>query len=77
MDAPHLRHVTLSKASRYSPGQFFDVRRVEVKCCGEWLHCGSFTNTCQCGADYNMSGQRLAPRAQWGEETGEHPLDCV
>lgn len=29
------------------------------------------TNTCECGADYNMSGQRLADRGQWGEETGE------
>lgn len=30
------------------------------------------TNTCdRCGVDYNMSGQRLAPREQWGEETGE------
>jgi hypothetical protein len=44
----------------------------EVFCCGEWLVCGGFTNTCdRCGADYNMSGQWLADRSQWGEETGE------
>jgi hypothetical protein len=24
-----------------------------------------------CGTEYNGSGQRLAPREQWGEETGE------
>jgi hypothetical protein len=29
------------------------------------------TNSCNCGLDYNMSGQQLAPREQWGEETGE------
>jgi hypothetical protein len=36
-----------------------------------------FTNTCDCGADYNMSGQRLADRAQWGEETGETASDIL
>lgn len=43
------------------------------KChCGEEISLGNFTNTCdKCGADYNSSGQRLAPREQWGEETGE------
>jgi hypothetical protein len=35
------------------------------------------TNTCDCGADYNMSGARLADRSQWGQETGEHPVDVV
>lgn len=30
-----------------------------------------------CHAEYNSSGQRLAPRAQWGEETGEHPADVA
>ena len=46
--------------------------RKAVTCdCGETVTCSGFTNTCTCGADYNMSGQLLAPRAQWGEETGE------
>lgn len=45
---------------------------VDVKCCGEWLRCDGFTNTCHvCETDYNGSGQQLAPRSQWGEETGE------
>lgn len=26
---------------------------------------------CDCGTEYNGSGQRLAPRQFWGEETGE------
>jgi hypothetical protein len=36
-----------------------------------------FTNTCECGADYNMSGDLLAPRDQWGEETGESVADIL
>ena len=49
----------------------------ELKCCGEWLSLGSFTNTCpHCGADYNGSGQSLASRHFWGEETGESWFDC-
>jgi hypothetical protein len=50
---------------------------------GECVHCkrhvtlGSFTNTCLCGADYNMSGQLLAHRSQWGEETGETADDIL
>lgn len=31
---------------------------------------------CSCGREYNSSGQLLAPREQWGEETGEHPSEC-
>ncbi len=47
------------------------------KCsCGREVVLANFTNTCECGADYNSSGQRLACRSQWGEETGEHWTDC-
>jgi hypothetical protein len=49
-----------------------------VHCCGEPLECSGFTNTCPtCGADYNWTGQRLAPRSQWGEETGESLADIM
>lgn len=52
--------------------------RTEVKCaCGRWVLCAGFTNTCECEADYNMSGTRLAPRSQWGEETGETASDII
>ncbi len=52
--------------------------RLELKCCGQWLLCAGFTNTCEhCGTDYNMSGQALAPRYQWGEETGESLADIL
>lgn len=45
--------------------------------CGAHIQLRGFTNGCQCGADYNSGGQRLGPREQWGEETGEHPLDIL
>lgn len=49
-----------------------------IRCsCGREVVCQGFTNTCDCGADYNWSGSRLAPREQWGEETGEHPTDIA
>ena len=47
-----------------------------VRCGGEVVLHG-FTNTCECClgfgyiTDYSMSGQLLAPRSQWGEETNE------
>jgi hypothetical protein len=55
-----------------------DIRHCAV---GECNHCNGyialqgFTNTCDCGAEYNSAGQELAPRECWGEETGEHPAD--
>ena len=45
--------------------------------CGRKVWLERFTNTCDCGADFNMSGQRLAPREQWGEETGETWQDII
>lgn len=44
--------------------------------CGAHVELGGFTNTCErCGTDYNWCGQELAPREQWGEETGEALCD--
>lgn len=50
-------------------------------------HCGHYFTTgwnpgadfdCpRCGSEFNSGGQRLAPRSQWGEETGEHPADIA
>jgi len=39
--------------------------------CGRLVDLYGFTNTCDCGRDYNMDGSLLAPREQWGDETGE------
>lgn len=49
------------------------------KCkCGHTVVCSSFTNTCRaCGRDYNRAGQLLAPRDQWGDETGETANDVL
>lgn len=56
----------------------FERGTVEVLCCGAWLMCDGFTNTCsQCGQDYNFAGQSLAPRECWGEETGECVADLL
>jgi hypothetical protein len=49
----------------------------ECEDCGEEVQLAGFTNTCDCGVDYNMSGQRLADRSQWGEETGESVSDIL
>jgi hypothetical protein len=43
--------------------------------CGVELSLDRFTNTCECGRDYNTAGQELVPREQWGEETGETYTD--
>lgn len=45
--------------------------------CGAEVVLSGFTNTCDCGCDYNMSGQMLAPRECWGEETGESLSDIL
>lgn len=45
--------------------------------CGREVTLCSFTNACDCGRDYNSSGSLLAPRAQWGEETGESLGDIL
>ena len=46
--------------------------------CGAEVELGGFTNTCErCHADYNSSGQRLAPREDWGDETGESLPDIL
>ncbi len=49
-----------------------------VKCgCGMEVLCVGFTNTCiGCDTDYNFNGDMLAPREQWGEETGESWWEC-
>lgn len=45
--------------------------------CGDEIELYGFTNPCSCGRDYNIGGQALAPREQWGEETGESLGDIL
>lgn len=49
------------------------------KCgCGRRVELDGFTNTCGgCETDYDSNGQQLAPRSQWGEETGETAADIL
>ena len=64
--------------SRLQPGATYKRRVLIGTCCRTSFELRNFTNTCpDCGTDFNSAGQRLAPRAQWGEETGEHPSECV
>jgi hypothetical protein len=50
--------------------------RVGLCNCGEEVVLSSNTNyCCACGAMYNMMGQWLTSKKNWGEETGEHPAD--
>ena len=63
-------------------GESYVTRRSEPaigKCehCSAHVELDGFTNTCRCGADYNMSGQLLGPREFWGEETGESLADIL
>jgi hypothetical protein len=70
------RRVPEQRPSRY--GGTYTAHVMMVKCCGVEFECSANTNTCQhCGADYNGFGQGLAPRHLWGEETGEHPSECI
>jgi hypothetical protein len=47
-------------------------------CCGLGLYLDLYTNTCPaCGTDYDSAGHELAPREQWGEETGESVADIL
>ncbi len=53
--------------------EHFYFEPAECRCsCGSVvvLH-SSWANDCHCGREFNGSGQELADRSQWGEETGE------
>jgi hypothetical protein len=61
---------------RYASEAAYDnnERPVGIKCdCGCLLSWSpGYDETCdRCGTEYNSSGTQLAPRHQWGEETGE------
>jgi hypothetical protein len=67
--------------ARYEHAWDDSMRRASaiLQCdCGQEIQLSRFTNTCDCcGADYSMDGARLAPRSQWGEETGERASDVL
>lgn len=50
----------------------------EGRCtCGRLVTLDRGDTSCECGRDYNSAGQELAPRSQWGEETGESYADIT
>lgn len=58
-------------------GHYFEPAVGECVVCKRHVTLSGFTNTCDCGADYNSSGQHLAPREQWGDDTGESVADIL
>ena len=78
------QNLVAGKEEGYKAGEITSsVHRHVEPAVGLCNHCNKevplhgFTNTCECGTDYNMSGQELAPREQWGEETGESLSDIL
>ncbi len=53
--------------------ELIEAQVIECNRCGSEIALwSSWANACdRCGVEYNGSGQELAPRSQWGEETGE------
>lgn len=90
VDEPSMNPSSLANYRNCIDGTF-DVRRTGftsqehswiepaegICCCGRTVVLDGFTCPCECGRDYNSSGQLLAPRSQWGEETGEHLVDIL
>lgn len=71
-------HAVIDKGVRRFEHSYWGPAEGECNCCGETVVLHGFTNTCErCDTDYNMSGQQLAPRSQWGEETGESVSDIL
>ena len=55
-----------------TPRNFEEGTPAILECdCGEEIPLYGFTNTCECGTDFSRSGEKLAPRSQWGWDTGE------
>lgn len=61
---------------RYDTGyneRGLEVQAPVVKCgCGQEVACDCFTNTCECGQEFNFAGQALRPRDQWEENEEEY-----
>ncbi len=52
--------------------ELIEAQIIECECKAQIQLWDSWANGCdQCGREYNGSGQELAPREFWGEETGE------
>src|SRR5271168_4077152 len=68
----------INKGVEAYPNHWVEPAIGECDRCGSEVELHGFTNTCsQCETDYNMSGQMLAPREFWNEDTGEHLSDIL
>lgn len=52
-------------------GRMRRFKMIRCSCGCELTLYDGWANGCDCGIEYNGSGQTLAPRSHWGEETGE------
>lgn len=68
----------IDRGIRQSEWHYVEPGVIECDVCFGEVELCNFTNTCDvCGTDYNSSGQKLAPREQWGLETGESVADIL
>lgn len=59
-------------------GAWWEEGEVLCDCGGRATIYSAWLNTCyRCGADYDGNGNRLAPRSQWGADTGESLSDIL
>ena len=72
---PGLKYYGVHHSTRH----FFDPAVIECRVCkGDVILDMVLTNTCEkCGADYSRTGELLASREQWGEDTGESLSDIL
>lgn len=76
---PAMRGANIIREATYSEETGRKIEDAVLRCgCGRAVTLDDpMTNTCDCGQEYNGSGQHLAPRSQWGEETGESLADIL
>jgi hypothetical protein len=67
----------ISERKRDERGRIVEHAVGECNRCRRPVELAGFTNTCDCGVEYNGSGQELASREFWGEETGESVADIL
>jgi hypothetical protein len=69
-------HAVIAKGVKTSSWSYREPGILQCDC-GREVFLDGFTCPCDCGRDYNQSGHLLAPRSQWGEETGESLADIL
>jgi len=72
-----MRLEIVGKCKHYRDGWQEVERNVGLCPCGHKVELREYTNTCVCDKDYGFDGGLLAPRSQWGEETGESETDVL